>query len=631
MSSTLARLLASALLVAFLAVPAGAAEREALHIENKRMLYQRVVTKPGARLLASSSAALESGRALAPFEVFYVFGRQGGRVEVGGNARGNPTGWIEAEATVDWKHSVVAAFNNRAEVERQRQLFFATKSDLQDTIGQEGVLSRIAALREAAASGGDSAPVVAIEPNDIASIDDNFYLLPILDFEKSWLHFDAEGTLLEVGSVTKGGEASPPPRREPRAGVMFVVDTTVSMQPYIDRTREAILRIKDRLATPSGSIHFGLIGFRQPVENNPGIEYDTRIFQPLTPDSRADDFLAEIGAMRTARVSTRGFNEDSLGGLFEALDSTDWSQFDLRYVVLITDAGPRRPERGNNRSGALDVDEINELARKKGVRVVALHLKTPDGRPDHEPAETAYRRVSATGGASLYTGIAGSGTAAFAAGIDPAAEQIAADLRTIAEGRLTEAPSTEDQSAAAQIARASRAMQLDYLGRRVGGTAPQFYRAWTIDRDFEEPAAKPALDIRVMLTKNQLSTLSEALRRIVERGATIDGDPLAFFRDLRDVAARSANDPRQLAENAPLGAALDEYLADLPYTSQILNLTPDDWVVMPASQQRDRILDLKSKLEFFERVHNDPRAWTRLQDDATDGESVTTISIDRLP
>ncbi|MHC5307928.1 vWA domain-containing protein [Bartonella sp. LJL80] len=639
---------------------AHAVDREAIKQDGRQTLYQRIITKPGAILLPKSDAADNTGKPLAAFEVFYVFARVNGFVEVGGNSRGVPLGWIKQDHTVDWKHSIIAAFNNRVEVGRQRQLFFSDKQRLEQLVSNSDVKAKIAALRQNPNQPGS--PVIAMEPEQIQPIDENFYLLPILDFEKGWLHDDAEGTFLGVGSITKTNEPStepapataqntpqnpfapqPPvqqnnnndgrqvPHQQPKTGVMFVIDTTVSMQPYIDATRDAVLTLKGEIEDSGKPINFGLVGFRQSERTNPGIGYNVKVFQRLTPQASADDFVSQISSMRVATRSTQGFNEDSLGGVFEGIDAADWNAFDLRYIILITDAGPRKPQLGDNHSGPLDVDEMNELARKKGIRITTLHVRTPAGNSDHQSAEAAYRRLSKTAGGSLYTPISTTDVSGFIDQIRPAAQQIVTDLNNIANGQLTQEPQQNDQSAAAQIARASRAMQLEYMGRQSNSSVPTFYEAWTIDRDFDQPTVKPALDIRIMLTKNQLSTLSEMLRAIVNRGENMSGDPMDFFRDIRDLAARASNDPRQLAADAPLGDAFGEYLEGLPYTSQVLNLTPEDWVQMPASQQRDRILDLKSKLAFYEKVHNDPNAWLQLQSDAAAGEFVTTISLDRLP
>src|SRR5439155_23283010 len=123
--------------------------------------------------------------------------------------------------------------------------------------------------------------------------------------------------------------------------------TTQSMGPYIDKVREAVTRVQARLKqTAAGqNMRFGLIGFRQSLADNaPGIEYHVKTFLRLGKESTAEAFVREIANVKEAKVSTKGFNEDALGGVYEAISTGDWRDFDAKFVVLVTDAGPLLPE-----------------------------------------------------------------------------------------------------------------------------------------------------------------------------------------------------------------------------------------------------------------------------------------------
>ncbi|WP_169833547.1 vWA domain-containing protein [Methylobrevis pamukkalensis] len=346
----LARLLALLAVVFALPVtrPALAEERQALPIPGKTSLYQRVVTKPGARLLSGAETGAEVIDAELPaFSIYYVFGEAGERIEVGVNSRGTPLGFIDKAFTVAWKQSIVAAFNNRIEAERARVLFFDAVPSLEAAIGGDGYVERLADLRAAAESGSAPAGVVAIEPEAYVDIDRNFYLLPILSHQSAWLADGQPGTILEVASVN----AEPPPPEAPtddfRAGFVFVVDTTISMQDYIDATAAALARVSDTLSSSAvgDSIRFGLVGFRQPVEGRPNLEYGVKTFLPLAEDSGVDRLVEELRGMKAARVPTPTFDEDAIGGLYEAVARMDWEPFGARYVVLLTDAARAAPRR----------------------------------------------------------------------------------------------------------------------------------------------------------------------------------------------------------------------------------------------------------------------------------------------
>ena len=60
-----------------------------------------------------------------------------------------------------------------------------------------------------------------------------------------------------------------------RAGLVFAIDATLSMQPFIDRTRQAVREIYDTLdvANLLGNVNFGLVAFRDAPEVAPGLGF----------------------------------------------------------------------------------------------------------------------------------------------------------------------------------------------------------------------------------------------------------------------------------------------------------------------------------------------------------------------
>ena len=82
------------------------------------------------------------------------------------------------------------------------------------------------------------------------------------------------------------GETSQP-AQSLKTAICFVIDTTISMKPYINRTREAVQRIYDAItdAGLADKVAFGLVGFRNSIEKNAGFG----IHQPpvLRPGGRS--------------------------------------------------------------------------------------------------------------------------------------------------------------------------------------------------------------------------------------------------------------------------------------------------------------------------------------------------------
>lgn len=625
------RLVTVAIALAGLSIPAfvpleaaaDAPTRAAQLMPGKTTLYRRVITKPdGVMSDAPGPNAQILVEDVPTFSIFYVYDERDGYLELGSNSHGGTKGWMPKDAVVDWKQSIVVAFNNRADAGRDQHVFFKDK---------EGLERGLEAETQVIASGPD---VIAREPENAIDIAQNFYLLPILDHESTYLPGDVDGNYLEVASVTENDENRDD--RDFKAAVVFVIDTTVSMQPYIEQTKLAVQQISEILSESelADKFSFGLIGFRQSERTNAGIGYHVRNFLPLDEDSGADDFITRISEMKVATRPTAGFQEDSIGGVDLAVKDNNWSAFKARYLILITDAGPRSPDMGDNYAAMMGVGEMAGTLRANKIRAQVLHLKTPVGAQDHASAEAQYRELSAMEGSAYarYTPVRNGDLRSFRSEIDVVASEILETSRDIASNREIEAPSEEDTSTAANIRRAARAFQLEYVGSRDGENAPSFYRAWTVDRAFND-FNRQALDVRILLTKNQLSTMAENLREIVDRanrpGELLDAN--RFFQDIQDLALRTSNDASQVNENSTLGDAIAEYLDDLPYRSQTTALTMADWVTASAAEQRDIMHALGSKLEFYERVHNNPDLWFSLHDDAAPGEFVTTISLDRMP
>lgn len=622
--------LAAGLLVAALPITglptafADQSSRSAVLMPGKTTLYQRVITKPAGILRSAPELGASVVEQSVPtFSVFYVYGEHNDFLELGTNSHGSTRGWMLRDSLVDWKQSIVVAFNNRADSGRERHFFYKNKQSLEAAIAAGGAGQRVS-----------NRDAIAKEPENVIDTSRNFYLLPILDHESTYLPGDAEGNELEVASVTENAENRD--ERDFKAAVVFVIDTTISMQPYIEQTKKAVEQISRTLENSElrGKFSFGLVGFRQSERTNPGIGYQVRNFLPLSVGSGASEFIAKIGQMKVATRPTEGFQEDSIGGIDLAIRDNDWRSYKARYLILVTDAGPRSPAFGDNFADMLSTGELAGNLRANKIRAQVLHLKTPEGGGDHVSAEAKYREISAMEGSSYdrYTAVRNGDLRAFRSEIDTVAGEILQTSRDISRNREIAEPAANDTSTAANIRRTARAFQLEYVGSREGESAPPFYRAWTVDRAFND-FRRQALDVRILLTKNQLSTMTENLREIVNRanrpGELLDAN--RFFQDIQELALRTSNDPSQLNENRTLGNAIAEYLDDLPYKSQTTALTMADWVSASATEQRDIVHSLSSKLDFYERVHNNPDLWFALHEDAAPGEYVTTISLDRMP
>lgn len=649
MASAAFRSLAAALLLLAVAhAPATAQPRQPLPMPGKETLFQKVLTRPGVDLKAAAGADAEVSEATLPaFSLFYVYGEQeagGARwLEVSRKRDGSDLGWLPAAATIPWKQTVVAAFSNPAD--RKRTLLFDDRDALIELLESERVVPHSQELREQAIA--DTLPpdshVVSIEPDTYIDIAEQFYLLPILEFEEVFLASGFRSKILEVASVPLDIDplqAEPPSREELLkafdAGIVFVIDTTTSMGPYIEATRNAVKRIYDDVAASEVGerVHFGLIGFRDNLELVSELEYLTHTFVTLALEQDPDEVVRDLAEVKEATASSKGFNEDSMAGVDAAIEEVDWEQFDGRYIVLITDAGPRAAD---DPYAALQMApaEINAAAADKGVAIYTLHLKTAAGEFDHDAAEQAYRALSRFGGAELYYDVDGGDVAAFDRQVTGLSEALVGQLQDTANGVLSEAEQETGDALVDEARLVGLAMQLAYLGRAEGTAAPDVFEAWMAELDFENPRRKVP-EIRLVLSKNELATMRDVLKALVDKfegNLEARMDAGALFRQLREAMALMAREPGRVvdAEFETLGGAVGEYLEDLPYQSEIMGLDEHNWAALGGGRQREIIDSIKSKLAYYERVHNERALWTALYEGAAPGEQVFAIPLDRLP
>lgn len=638
------RLLMGAMAIAWAAVVGCAVAsaqggRQPELMEGKKTLFKRVIVRPWAVIYPS--AAEGNGKPMPAFSVLYVYGKTGDYVEVG-KAIGAADGFIKFDKLIDWKQTIVAVFNNNRPA-RERSLMFKAPEDIDEVLRDPDPRARLAKLREDAAAGrqGDE-KVVAIEPEKPADMKQNFYFFPILSVMSKRLGQRIDGRVLEVASLTKIERQQqkvdePRTLADMRVGVVFVIDTTKSMAPYIEAVRQGVTILQNKLGqTEVGrNLRMGLIGFRQNLQDNtPAVEYHVKTFLRLGKEGTTEAFLREIVKVKDAPVETRGFDEDSLGGLYEALTNGDWRDFDQRFIVLVTDAGPLLPESGARLyKPNFGLAQMRDLLKENKTSLIVLHMLTPEGNADHASAEAAYRAIANEASSSFYYGVPKGALASFVGELEKIATGMLARVQAALAGDTSKPKPTGDPTRDA-IERNFYAMQLAYLGRREGSRVPDMFRAHLPDRDLSDPT-KEATEIRLILTRNQLATMYEVTKGIIDAAERSRMDSSQFFNQLKMAIATIARDPNRKVVTNPqtLGAALGEFLDGLPYAqaSPILSIDSQMWLQMGAARQVEMRSDLQRKLQFMEEWNRTPDNWVEINRGAPEGEKITAYPLSQLP
>ncbi|MBC3962817.1 serine/threonine-protein kinase [Pseudomonas simiae] len=612
-----------------------------LLMAGKKTLFQRVLSKPGAKLSADAGSA--PGKALPAFSVLYVYQRKdvdgSPWVRVGAATDGRSDGWLPASQVSDWKQSLVLKFTERSG--RAPVMFLRQSAEVEKLLADPAAAKGV--LAKAQKNSEDNSQILALEPAASAVPQNQFYLLPIFDAKES---FDENGQpvqLLNVASIDPGTSAAKPATPVIsanadafRTAVVLVVDTTVSMQPYIDQVRDVVHELQTRIGERGelDSVSFGMVGFRSSIKKTPGLEYVAKTLITLDQGRDPQRFLDMARQVKASTVSSHSFNEDAFAGVMQAVDGMDWSGYGGRIILLVTDAGALRK---NDPFAATQMNEaeVRQAALGKQIKIYALHLRTDAGKKTHAGAESQYRILTADANpqiGDLYTAVPGGDVRKLGERVDEIGMVFANLVHQVRSNTpqpvplLNSAPSLADKSAAVGYA-----MHMDFLGRKTASQAPQLVSAWTADRDLTNPAL-PAFQVCVMLTKLQLNDLQQSLKLIVDAARKTQTSPKDFFQEIASASAYMSRDPQALRKGGNLadGGILGEYLEGLPYRSKSLNMTQDLWLSLSVAEQEDFIDELDSKIRLYETFHNDLANWVRFGD-AEPGDALYRVPLSTLP
>ncbi|MGD2138678.1 MAG: VWA domain-containing protein, partial [Gammaproteobacteria bacterium] len=358
----------------------------------------------------------------------------------------------------------------------------------------------------------------------------------------------------------------------------------------------------------------------------------------------AEGFLSRLKSLRDAGVSSRDFTEDAYAGVKQAIEGIDWSGHDARYIVLVTDAGAREADDPLSSTG-LDAGHLRQLAQEKGIAIFVLHLLTEATMPNHAADAAQYRRLAEYPGiGSLYYGVPTGDVDEFGRVLDALAGQITGQVRTAAANRpAAEVPASDDPQLAElqeRVAKLGYALRMRYLRKTSDGKLPSVFDAWLLDRDFRDPQ-RHTLDVRVLLTRDQLSDLSDVLIQVLEAAEEGLLSPQNFLSELQSLAATAARDPERLgattATTTGAGGSLAElgfmreYIEDLPYTGEVMGISLDDWQSWSTQEQIAFLNRLEDKVTYYRALHDHTDLWISLDGGPVSGESVYPIKLEQLP
>lgn len=672
--------------------------REPLLMEGKTTLYQRVLTTPSCKLHAKADAS-DKGTKVPALSQYYVYSDTGSAYEVGPDTTGKIAGFLDKNCTVPWKMQLALHFTNAAN--RNRALIFEQESGLDNIIDSDDGAAQYKKLYDTVAAGNNAEGIISIEPDKYVDPAKNFYLLPILNSVESiypdgnfvYKHeiasvaakdsksvadtasnakgasapaagdkaataagaADASAASADKASAANAGgksAAQDPAIVAFKSAIVFVIDSSISMRPYIQRTKEAINTIYKSIEDNNlnDSVHFGIVSFRGDSKLTPGLEYTTKMFLKPGDALDAKSFNANVASLDQANASSAQFDEDSYAGINMALQDINWNNYGGRYIVLITDAGAI--DAGDKQSSTgMDANSLRLEAQHYGAAIYTMHLLTKNGSKNHKHAKDQYEVLSFNSilNKPLYYPVNAGDVKAFGNMVDTLSSSLTAQVKRAALGQLSagsslaakekvpakdevKANTEQEKALVSDSDKLGLAMQLAYLGRVNGTTSPDFLQGWMYDRDVDNHNA-PVCTPVVLVNRNQLSDLYTLVNGVLESGIAGQLSSDDMFTQLKSLAAQMGRDPNQLSKSKSIGemGIMGELLDDLPYKSMIANLSPDDWYNLGSQEQERIVRALENSLNYIQHCAGDNDRFIKLNVDADTSDEVYPIPLDALP
>ena len=624
-------------------------------LEEATQLPLRILPRPFASMYREAAAAEDSvlQANMPAFKPLYVFARQGLDLSLPSDPRGwyqvgrskaEPEGWMQARDVLEWRQALLVSYTHPGnELEgRSPVLMFSDRAALEAVVDDMDMAGKAKGLYESINGGNIPDSVVSMEPQRFVDITRKFYVLPILQWSQTRIDGD-DARLLQLAAAVPGSRgadtlSSPDYLEQAQVGrsaggampgvltdVVFVIDTTRSMQPFIDMTREAVAGMTRKFSAETADrFRFGLVVYRDSLEVAPQLDYVTR---NLTPELVSGEKLVELletegGATAVGSVD---YAEEAFAGVDVALRSR-WRDGALRFVILIGDASSHPKGHPQNTTGKDETDLRREYDDAQ-VHLFAIHLQDPRAAEDHPRALAQFSHLARVRG-SAETSAIREVNANDEAQYRELVEHLTGRINSL-QGE-TMGGSAAESAPLEEFDKLWEAALIEYVGKEA--TPPKDIVAWTLDRDLINPADR-SLEVRVLVTREQLSSLSQSLDQVVQALMRAQVTQGQFFEALQSVSGQAMKRPDEIGGAATLAQSglLPAFIQSLPYKSDILSLTDDMFASMTAEQRSQLEWSVLAKLDQYRTINEQVDAWFRLNDTDPDQDLVYPLHIDYLP
>jgi hypothetical protein len=560
-------------------------------------------------------------------------------------------GWVPKDAVVEWNHREAVSFKNNPD--RELVLFYRSYEDLSKYMLETKDAKNPQPLSQ--------------EPLDLGS---EFFVMPVLEvksigsggterevYRVAYLHGD--GTPRPSGASTHGtdqaGTISIETLQEKfTLDIVFVIDTTLSMEPEIEGVKETVKKVARTIAEHpgvKGHVRFGLVAYRDKMATESAdrrMEYLTKIFCKLDEGKDPQAFLQRVDGVHQANVGSEDWQEDVIAGVKVALTEMDWNPIAARQLILIGDASaqdsmedPKAPNASRfayKNYYKKTLDYVLSLAQPAGQtkevaqKVVTIHALRIKGEyaADWDECERDFKKLADgrdyPGVYRVYDGSA----------VEPFIKDLFAQLErwiVVIDGVVdpSQRSSLSDPAKRKELAGLLNAPILLHLQSGTGsGQTAGFASGWVCKTDVHNNLQ---LEPHVLVTRGRMETFLTVLDSILqilpkarEPGA---GDISNYLQGLQFVTTQVLyGDP--IYPDGSLTGVLSRILG-LPIPADIFKMSISRLKNMTQQEFDDWVSEVQATQQIL-RAHLDDRSrWRSVGTSTTEADKYAFIRVTDMP
>lgn len=615
-------------------------------------LPAKLINRPASSLYAEASeASTKVQENMKGFMVYYIVDQMPGWFQVASTQGRSPLGWLQESEAIVWQHNLAVRFAHEARGNRLQVPFFGTSSELENVLRMNDTDRKAVNLSAVGNPNRDKAQaagVIAVQPPVVSR--NEFYVLPITQHQKlargQFPELNRPAMMLRVAAMKQQGGATPAPQpsggtRLPAMDVVFVMDLTASMGPFVQATLEAMRDLAGRLESSgrADSYRFGLWGYK---DSKPDQDFgEGRVTKNFTPAlQERPDFVRTLQGVRVSSNSAGDWPESVLDGVNDAIKDTSWTPNSMRVMFVVGDASSHPLSNQSKNPDRLNEGSVRALASQNNCYILPLYIKanSPAARDDTDKARPQFIQLAqnpnlSTG--SFLTVEQGDSAGAFRRNIDSVFDEFFIQFEQAASGVSAQslaASAPQNPEDARQMANSIfSGAYLDWVAAQEGEAEAvgSNLQGWVLEKDLVNTDVQ-ALDVVFLITRSQLDTLKKSLDKIIDEGVKSQVRGVDFFSRIQNIVGQAAVNPSQISSPAD-AESLRGFLQGLPYDSEVLSLTAEDWRKR-SPQDRDALLDrCQSQITYYETVNADTAQWRPLNDGDDPTAYVAAIPLDRLP